>query len=75
MENSMKKEDIKISYDPLWNLLIEKDIKKSTLRKMTQIAPSTFTKMSRNEFVSLEVLARICLVLECGVDDVISITK
>lgn len=45
----MKKEDIKISYTPVWDLMSEKDIKKSTLRKMTQIqiAPNTFTKMSR----------------------------
>ncbi len=35
-----------------------------------QIAPSTFTKMNNDQQVSLDVLARICLELKCGFDDV-----
>ena len=71
----MKKNSISISYAPLWMKLIEKNIKKSELREKTGIAASTFTKMSKNEFVSLDVLARIALVLDCGLDDIVSISK
>lgn len=69
----MPKNQIEISYKPLWRLLLERDITKVDLRKKTQIAPSTFTKMSNNEQVSLNILARICLELECGFDDIVEI--
>ena len=71
----MSEKQIKISYKPLWRMLLERDMKKVDLRKKTKIAPSTFTKMSNNEQVSLDILARICLELECGFDDVVEIMK
>lgn len=71
----MSEKQIKISYKPLWRLLLERDMTKVDLRKKTQIAPSTFTKMSNNEQVSLDILARICLELECGFDDVVMISS
>ena len=73
--NNMSENQVKITYKPLWKLLIDRDMTKTELRKKTQIAPSTFTKMSNNEQVSLDILARICLELECGFDDVVEIMK
>lgn len=70
----MAEKIIKISYKPLWRLLLERDMTKVDLRKKTMIAPSTFTKMSNNEHVSLNVLARICLELDCGFDDILVIS-
>ncbi len=69
----MLENQIKISYKPLWKLLIDRDMTKAELRKRTQIAPSTFTKMNNDQQVSLDVLARICLELKCGFDDVVEI--
>ena len=69
----MSENPIKVSYKPLWKLLIDRDMTKTELRKKTQIAPSTFTKMNNDQQVSLDVLARICLELECGFDDVVEI--
>lgn len=66
---------VKVSYKPLWRLLVDREITKSELRKKTNIAPSTFTKMANNEQVSLNVLARICKELECGFDDVVEIVE
>ncbi len=64
---------VKISYKPLWKLLIDRNMTKTELRKKTQIAPSTFTKMNNDRQVSLDILARICIELECGFDDVVQI--
>lgn len=64
-----------ISYKPLWKLLIDKDMTKTDLRKETDIAASTLAKMSRNEYVSLEVLARICCALDCKLSDIAEIEK
>lgn len=71
----MTMERIKVNYKPLWKMLIDKDISKAKLRKLTGIAPSTFTKMSNNENVSLDVLVRICTALSCGIDDIVEIEK
>ena len=74
MEEHMSAEiQIKITYKPLWKLLIDKDISKTDLRKRTRIAPSTFTKMNNDQQVSLDVLARICKELNCGFDDIVEI--
>ena len=64
---------IKITYKPLWKLLIDREISKTDLRKKTGIAASTFTKMNNDQQVSLDVLARICIELNCGFDDIVKI--
>lgn len=64
-----------ISYKRLWKLLIDKDMTKADLRSATDIASSTISKMSRNEYVSLEVLVRICCALDCDLGDITEIEK
>lgn len=69
----MIKERTKVNYKPLWKLMIDREISKTQLREKTKIAPSTFSKMHNNEYVALDVLVRICDVMECGLDDIIEI--
>jgi DNA-binding Xre family transcriptional regulator len=64
-----------INYKPLWKLLIDKDMTKTDLRKKTDIASSTLAKMNRNELVSLDVLVRICCVLDCELSDIAEVEK
>lgn len=54
-----------ISYKPLQKVLIDRDIKKQDLQKMVNISWSTMAKFSKNEYVSLEVIDKICAALEC----------
>ncbi|MFL8711777.1 helix-turn-helix domain-containing protein [Clostridioides sp. GD02377] len=62
-----------INYKRLWKMLIDKDMSKADLREKTGIAPSTFSKMSRNEYVSMEVLVRICDALRCQLSDIVEV--
>ena len=62
-----------VSYKKLWKLLIDKDMKKKELCAKAGISPSSLTKMGKYGHVTTEVLARICTVLECGVDDIMDI--
>lgn len=71
----MSENQVKINYKPLWKLLIDREITKTELRKKTKIAPSTFTKLNNDQQVSLDILARICLELNCGFDDIVEIEK
>lgn len=54
-------------------MLIDKEISKSDLRQKTGIAPSTFSKMSNNEYVSMDVLVRICRTLNCQISDIVEV--
>ena len=71
----MVNKEIKVNYNPLWKLLIDRKISKSELRKRTHIAASTFTKMNNDQMVSMDVIARICDELQCGFDDVVQMEK
>jgi DNA-binding Xre family transcriptional regulator len=63
----------KISYKKLWKLLIDKDIKKTKMREKVGISTSTLSKLNRDEYVSLEVLVRICSYLKCQLSDICEI--
>lgn len=64
-----------VSYNPLWKLLIDRNMKKLDLCKVAGIATSTLAKMSKNEYVALQVIERICLALDCRIEDVAEIKK
>ena len=59
-----------ISYNKLWKLLIDKKMTASDLRKAANVAPNTMTKLRRDEDVSLDVLRRICAVLNVNIGDI-----
>lgn len=60
-------------YDKLWKLLIDRRMKKKDLRQMTHISAAVIAKMGRREAVNLETLAKICIVLECKLSDLVDI--
>lgn len=61
---------MKMSYNKLWKLLIDKKMKKSDLRKNAKVSSSTLAKLTNDENVTTDVLARICNELECDVSDI-----
>ena len=66
---------MKVNYNKLWKMLIDKKMTKNALRLQAEMSSSTMAKMSKNETVSMDVLLRICKVLDCEFDDIIEIKK
>ena len=64
-----------VSYNKLWKLLIDKGMTKTELRLQTDMSTATLAKMSKNEVVSMDVMLRICKVLDCNVGDIMDATK
>ncbi len=60
-----------ISYKPFLKLLIDKDVKKLDIVKSTGISWATLAKMNTNEYVSLEVIDKLCGYLKCQPGDLI----
>lgn len=64
-----------VSYNGLWKLLIDKNMKKMDLVQKVGISTSTLAKMGKGEPVSLEVLGKICDKLGCDFGDIINFTR
>lgn len=62
-----------VNYDKLWKKLIDKKMTKNALRIQTEMSSSTMAKMSKNETVSMDVMLRICKVLDCNIGDILEI--
>ncbi|MDR7855905.1 helix-turn-helix transcriptional regulator [Tissierella sp.] len=64
-----------VSYKKLWKLIIDKDMTNVEVRKATGISPATFTKLKKNEIVSLDILLKICKLLDCNIGDIVDVVK
>lgn len=62
-----------ISYDPLWKKLIDVKMTKTELASKCGISRTTVSKMAKNEPVHLDVVQKVCNVLDCDIVDVVSI--
>ena len=62
-----------VSYNNLFKLLIDKGLNKSEFAKLCGISTPTLAKLSKNEYVSMSVLVRICKTLECTLNDIVEI--
>lgn len=69
------KMNLRISYNKLWKLLIDKGWTKSKLREETGISSSSLAKLGKGENVTTDVLLKICSVMECGIEDIMEIIK
>lgn len=64
-----------ISYKPLLKFLIDKNMTREDLRAALSLSPNVVAKFSKNEYVSLEVIDKICNYLNCNITDVIEHVK
>lgn len=62
---------MRISYKPLWKLLIDREMTKKELQEKTGLGSSTFTKLKNNECVRTDTLVKICEVLRCQLSDIV----
>ena len=62
-----------VSYKKLWKKLIDKDMKKKDLQAATGVSWASITKLSKGENVSMDVIIKICNVLECDIGDIMEL--
>jgi DNA-binding Xre family transcriptional regulator len=66
---------MKISYNKLWKLLIDCEMKRKDLKEVTGLSSSSMAKLGKNDPVSLDILMRICEVLNCQIGDIMEFIK
>lgn len=64
-----------VSYNKLWKLLIDKNMKKKELGEAAGISNSLIAKLGKNENVTVEVLVKICEALDCQIEDIMELTS
>jgi len=64
---------MKVSYKKLWKLLIDKDMKKKDLQTSSGISSSSIAKLSKNEYVSMDILVKVCTALNVDISDIVEL--
>jgi putative transcriptional regulator len=63
------------SYKPLWRILLEKDLSRTDLRESLGLSTSTLAKLGKDEYVSLEVIDKICSKFDVQPNDIMEHKK
>ncbi|EAD1384467.1 helix-turn-helix domain-containing protein [Listeria monocytogenes] len=66
---------MRFSYNPLWKLLIDKGLNKAKLREMTGISSASIAKLGKGDNVTTDILLRICVALDCNLQDIVEIVE
>jgi DNA-binding Xre family transcriptional regulator len=69
----LRRQNMDVSYKKLWKRMIDLELDAPDVQSQTKIAPSTFSKMRKNEYVSMDVLVRLCKSLNCQISDIVEV--
>lgn len=64
---------MKVSYNKLFKLLIDKQMKKGELCKKADISTASIGKLAKGQNVTVDILVKICAALDCTMDDIMEI--
>lgn len=62
-----------VSYNKLFKLMIDRNMKKKDLQETAGLSPASVTKLAKNEYVRLEVLVKVCCALKVDIGDIMEI--
>lgn len=66
---------VKISYNKLWHLMLDKNMKKADLKRATGISTATIAKLDKGQNVTTDILIRICEALDCELSDIMELSQ
>lgn len=64
---------MKVSYKRLFKLLIDRNMKKKDLQHLAGLSPASISKMAKDEYVSMEVIVKVCAALKVSIEDIMEI--
>ena len=66
---------MRISYNKLWKMLIDKNMKKSDLKEKAGISSASLAKLGKGDNITTAVLLRICEVMDCRIEDILETVR
>lgn len=65
---------MKISYNKLWHLMLDKKMTKAGLKRATGISTASIAKLDKGENVTTDILVRICEALDCELHEIMELS-
>lgn len=62
-----------ISYNKLWKILIDKNMKRKDLQEAANISSASVAKLGKSENISTDILLRICEALDCDLTEIMEL--
>lgn len=62
-----------VSYKKLFKLLIDRSMKKKDLQIAAGISPASISKLAKDEYVSMEVIVKVCAALQVDIGDIMEV--
>jgi len=66
---------MRISYNKLWKLLIDKEMNKNDLKAKAGISGASIAKLGKGANITTDVLLKICEALDCKLEDILETIK
>ena len=66
---------MRISYNKLWKMLIDKNMKKSDLKEKAGISSAALAKLGKGDNITTDVLLRICEAMDCRIEDILETVR
>ncbi len=63
--------EMTLNYNKLWKIVINRYIRKEDLRVAAGITTTTMAKLGKNEIVHMDILLKICKVLDCQIQELL----
>lgn len=64
-----------ISYNRLWKMLIDKNMKRQDLKKVSGISTASIAKLGKGDNITTAVLLKICNALDCDLSDIMELVE
>lgn len=61
---------MRISYNKLWKMLIDKNMNKQDLKELSGVSAASIAKLGKGENITTDVLLKICKALDCNISDI-----
>lgn len=61
---------LRISYNKLWKMLIDKNMNKQDLKNATGISSASIAKLGKGENITTDILLKICEAMDCKLEDI-----
>lgn len=61
---------LRISYNKLWKMLIDKNMNKQDLKNATGISSASIAKLGKGENITTDILLKICESMDCKLEDI-----
>jgi len=62
---------VRISYNKLWKMLIDKEMQKRDLQEVAGISSASIAKLGKSENITTDILLKICEAMNCDLNDIV----